>query len=426
MGESCLSATEAQRPEVPEAVRLHLEKISRALGKSDASRKLLNYLAQRSLGGDLPKEMDIALDVFGKDATFTGADDAVVRVQVRSLRQKLDEYYRGPGKDEALRVQIPKGGYRLVIAEHQPGEATPASTLAATPLGQDYRRIATGATGVAAVCLIALLVSLLHRPEAVTTTDDTASVRQSFIWADLLASKRPLTIVLGDLVLFAQRDPADGHEQYVRDLTVNTDQQLQGYIARHPNSPGLGLTQTTHLPKSVAYGLADILPVVSDRRRRISVTILDELRLEDLRDNDIIYIGPLVRLGALADQYFQLSRFQYDESTLRLTDRESGKIFGLQGNQQNVTDFGLFAKFQGPSNNHILVFASVARDVGLLQIARSLSTLEGVTAVRSRLAPGPAEGPSSLEVLMAVSGYRRTDRTAEIVDAPALNPRKPK
>src|SRR5262245_50660231 len=103
-------------PADPDLLRHQLEQVlaSGALGKSETSRKLLIYLFDRALQGDTPKELEIAIDVFGRDAKFHGAEDSLVRVGVRTLRQKLTEYYAGPGRDAEVHFVIPKGGYRLV------------------------------------------------------------------------------------------------------------------------------------------------------------------------------------------------------------------------------------------------------------------------------------------------------------------------
>ena len=101
----------------PAQARIHLERLlaSDQLGKSEIGRKLLTYLFERSLRDDTPKESEIAFDVFGKDASFNGAEDSVVRVGVRTLRQKLMEYYAGSGNTDELQFAIPKGGYRLTL-----------------------------------------------------------------------------------------------------------------------------------------------------------------------------------------------------------------------------------------------------------------------------------------------------------------------
>src|SRR3982750_2155395 len=82
---------------------------SNALAKSAGNRRLLEYLVQRHLqGAEGPKETEIAIDLFGRDASFHGGDDSVVRVTMRGLRQKLLEYYSGQGKDDRLVFDIPK------------------------------------------------------------------------------------------------------------------------------------------------------------------------------------------------------------------------------------------------------------------------------------------------------------------------------
>ncbi|HEY0342123.1 MAG TPA: hypothetical protein VGC34_15055, partial [Steroidobacteraceae bacterium] len=99
----------------PQAIRHHLERLisSEQLEKSESSSKLLRYLVERALRGEAPKEAEIAIDVFDRDASFNGADESVVRVAVRTLRLKLSEYYGGPGQHDELQFVIPKGAYRL-------------------------------------------------------------------------------------------------------------------------------------------------------------------------------------------------------------------------------------------------------------------------------------------------------------------------
>ncbi len=63
--------------------------------KSETSQRLLRYLAERGLRGETPKEMEIAIDVFGRDASFNSAEESLVRVAVRGLRLRLHDYYTG-------------------------------------------------------------------------------------------------------------------------------------------------------------------------------------------------------------------------------------------------------------------------------------------------------------------------------------------
>ena len=56
-------------------------------------RKLFDYLAGRAVAGLSAKEIEIAVDVFGKDANFDVSQDALVRVYIHKLRKLLEEFY---------------------------------------------------------------------------------------------------------------------------------------------------------------------------------------------------------------------------------------------------------------------------------------------------------------------------------------------
>ena len=86
---------------------------SGVLGRGHVYPKLLSYLADRTIRGEVPKEFDISVDVFGKAKGDIDAPDAQTRVHIYKLRARLDPYYAGAGKHEPLRLEIPKGAYHL-------------------------------------------------------------------------------------------------------------------------------------------------------------------------------------------------------------------------------------------------------------------------------------------------------------------------
>jgi tetratricopeptide (TPR) repeat protein len=86
---------------------------SRTFERSERARALLAYLVreERAGNGDRLKGFTIAADVFGKDASFDSATDPLVRVQMGRLRELLELYYLGEGKDDPLRIVLRKGSY---------------------------------------------------------------------------------------------------------------------------------------------------------------------------------------------------------------------------------------------------------------------------------------------------------------------------
>src|SRR5277367_5390544 len=99
------------------ALRFEVERVQRSgvLGEARL-RRLFDYLAERTVVGDSPKEIAIAIDVFGKSADFDVSSDALVRVYIHKLRKTLDDFYApAPGEAGAV-LHIPRGEYRLKLS----------------------------------------------------------------------------------------------------------------------------------------------------------------------------------------------------------------------------------------------------------------------------------------------------------------------
>ncbi|MGC8759436.1 MAG: hypothetical protein ACP5VC_05705 [Bryobacteraceae bacterium] len=119
--------------------RALLDRIAASAGfrKSQRARELLEYLARRSLdphGGPV-REQEIGVAVFGRPPGYDTSQDTLVRVQASHLRKKLEQYFEEEGREETLRVRLPKGSYTLEFFEAapQPRAASCLSSLASRP-----------------------------------------------------------------------------------------------------------------------------------------------------------------------------------------------------------------------------------------------------------------------------------------------------
>lgn len=92
-----------------------LQKIlaSDGFAKSERMRRFLTYAVEHSLAQDLGqlKESVIGGAVFDRPATYDPKSDPIVRIEARRLREKLAAYYAKEGKDDPIRISLPKGGY---------------------------------------------------------------------------------------------------------------------------------------------------------------------------------------------------------------------------------------------------------------------------------------------------------------------------
>jgi len=137
--------TATKREPTAAEIREQLERIlgSQCFEQAGRSSKFLRFAADQTLAGlgERLKGYTIAVEVFGRPADFDAQNDPLVRVEAGRLRRRLAEYYAGEGKNDELRVDLPRGGYAVVWS--YPPVAEQAVRLASTSASID----ATGAPG---------------------------------------------------------------------------------------------------------------------------------------------------------------------------------------------------------------------------------------------------------------------------------------
>jgi adenylate cyclase len=110
-----------------EVVREQLERIlsSEAFAGAGRHSRVLRYLVERTLAGDGDqlKEYVLGTEVFDRPDSYDPRIDSIVRVEVRRLRSRLDDYYRGPGVSDPVLITIPRGAYVPVFS----GRDTPSA-----------------------------------------------------------------------------------------------------------------------------------------------------------------------------------------------------------------------------------------------------------------------------------------------------------
>jgi TolB-like protein len=98
----------------PEDVRAELERIrAHAFTGSDKLYAFLHFVVEEALAGRAAtlKELVIGIELYGGVIAYDPQIDSAVRVEARRLRRKLAAYYAGPGREDAVIVSIPTGGY---------------------------------------------------------------------------------------------------------------------------------------------------------------------------------------------------------------------------------------------------------------------------------------------------------------------------
>jgi hypothetical protein len=386
-------------PPDPDLAReVQLLRDSGALGRPGPLSRLFEFLSSRT-AGPAPKEIEIAVEVFGKRADFDVAQDSVVRVYVHKLRKRLDDYYARHARPG--RIVIPKGEYRLVFERTQ-GAPQSEPIAASPPQFARKRWLPFAGALLAAAALGALGAAFWLRVLAVDEAQrELHSVRASAVWAPLLADERPVTIVVGDYYLLGETDAAGNVARLVREFHINSPADFIDHLELDPERmQRYRNVDLTYLPTGAALAIYRLAPVL-EPKRDVRIVLMSDLDGETLANSHIVYIGYLSGLGMLGDVVFDASRLRLGGTYDELVDPATRRTYVARQPASpgaGYTDYGYFAELEGPRKQRIVVIAGT-RDLGVMQTAEAVTRADSVAALAA-----DAGGAAAFESLMEVQG----------------------
>ena len=397
-----------------EAILLEAKKIagSGILGRSRVYGKLLSYLTLCASEGRSPKEAEIAVDVFDKGREFDSNHDSVVRVSVHNLRQKFEKYYAENPSNNGLKLEIPRGEYRLVFES----DVSPAGK----ELSRSTPSIWLGALiGLLILNLVVLFIFRDEQPDSVHE-----AIGQSQIWGGVLNDTLPLMVVVGDYYIFGELDETGRVSRLIRDFEINSSTDLSNLLVYEPDlAENYFDLDLTYLPRSSALGLENLLQIIHASNVPVQITSTSELRVSDMKSHNIIYLGYISALGMLIDFVFSpSSNLRVGETYDELSNLQTGEQY-ISGagipKRGEYQDYGLISSFPGPSGNQFLIIAGT-RDAGVLEAADLITDINGVELLE-RTTSNSAGDASAFEALYRVVGFDRTNLDANLVHFSSLD-----
>jgi hypothetical protein len=296
--------------EMPNGANTHTEEralldrilASRHFAKSALLSRFLHYICESHLAGTDSSltEHHIGVQVFGRSVGYECSDDNIVRNYARQLRNRLDEYFRGEGSEEWLRLQVPRGGYKPIfvraplpqhvwIEESQLAEQRVMCESLALQSGVPARRAVHRRALFIVACLALtilaagglLLVARSHRAVA------RVSPMHSF-WSSVFSADRNTVVVTADSGFGTLQDVL-GRQLALADymnlrLGAPESDDVNPYVAydlasqRYTSMVDLETAMAiSHLPEAVPS--------------RLSVRFARDLRMDDLKDNNVVLLG---------------------------------------------------------------------------------------------------------------------------------------
>lgn len=274
-------------------------------------------------------------------------EDSIVRSQARFLRQRLEEYYATEGREEPVRLTIPKGSYvpefhfreaakigALKVETPVPAAVIPAN--AETPALEGKEQPRSGRRAVFVTLFLAIvgaagLLAWHFRPVA---TKGTPNVEGRF-WSSVFDPQRTAIVVPADSSLILTEELSGKHVD-------PSDYMTRKYLSE-PAPPGLAgswsaviNSQYTNIADVNVVSRLERLPEAAGGKFRIRFA--RNLSLKELKESNAILIGS-ARANPWVTLFNSFGRLQVDYDWQSQTNYVSNRTPG-PGEQARYEELG--------------------------------------------------------------------------------------
>ena len=384
---------------------------SKEFSTSKIYQSYLTYLVNAADEEKSLKEITIAIDVFGKDADFNPAEDTIVRSHTYTLRKKLESYYFQEGKDDPYQLKIPKGHYEVKFVHVDKDLIKNKSGL---------YKAAIYIPWILVIVLLAITGYVWEEKSAIESEfgDNHPLKSDDPIWKEYLNSELPIMIVPGDHFFFLDTIEKYGKEVTIRDVTINSMEDLDKYRLQYPNYRLLQAAPEPYFPYHSLWCLPPVLKMlyaanqdpILRRSSTISPQILDEY--------NFIFVGSIKTLY-IFQHTLSTSHFKFEIAPHKViyTPPDSGQVQEFTTNLHSTgpnEDLVLALKLPGPTNNTIFIIASY-HSLGAPEVANLLIERSRRKEIASVFEEKYGRIPSHFEILFRVTGIDKTAYQTEVL-----------
>ncbi len=278
--------------------------------RSPRLRELFLYICDRAIENkpEELREQKIGCSVFGRKPDYNPGEDNIVRVEIRQLRKRLEEFFTTEGKDEPMVIVIPKGAYVPVFEARRP--AQPVEIEAVKPLppvSTPLRRWGWAQTALILALSITCLWLYLDRHNAAqqAVASAAAAPKRVALWPLLFNAEHQTFIVCADSSLVV-----------IRTLThqaISLEDYTSGaYMRQEAVKPLFRTLARAQFTDIADARLVQRLYQLSENRwDKVSVRSARTTQLQDFKNGNIILLGSS-RSNLWTTLFEQVLNFQFD------------------------------------------------------------------------------------------------------------------
>lgn len=366
---------------------------------SESNRNLLKYLIDKSLSDEIPRELDIAIDFFNKDADYHTSEDSLVRSHIWSLRKKLENYYLKEGRGESIKLLIPKGRYEVLFLENDPGDQS-------QNLKSGNKTLFRASMGILLIGISLIIYSQFR--QRTPTAGFYKEMSNDEIWSDFSQSPLPTQFVMGDYFVYIEERSDRSGWRRIRSGSVNSLDDLRQYYDKNPEfeSDFLGLTHT-YVNPSVPHDAMVLFPRFILSGVQVRYNNSSWMTEDDFQSSNLIYFGPLKTLRMfkpyLEQSSFDCSFYPHQILVKNKNDTTSLKTLDIDFDDgfNYRKDYTLVIKVPGPNQNIIMLVSNFS-PYGLHRVVTDLESGEFVEQVRKKYLSESDEFPNFFESIIQI------------------------
>ena len=290
---------------------------STSFQRSPRLRELFAYICDRSLQNhthDL-REQAIGCAVFGRKADYNPGEDNIVRVEMRQLRKRLEDYFATEGKDEPFVILIPKGAYVPVFEPRESAAtriAQPEPAVAVAPRPANWRRWAVLSACIA-LALAGLSLWLWSQVQGLEQRTSIAAPRAERVqlWPLLFNNDQETLVVCADSSLV------------VAQSLLNRSLSLDEYVSRDFGKANLSSESKSLLRSIPNWQFTDITDVRlvqrlyrlnADYWDKVAIRSAKSMQIQDFKNGNSVLLGS-IRSNIWNKLFEPMLNFRFDYDT---------------------------------------------------------------------------------------------------------------
>jgi len=369
--------------------------------ESTRYQELLEYLIKASENKEYVKETTIAVDFFGKDSSFDPHGDPTIRVYISNLRKKLDHYYLTEGKEDRIRIEIPKGHYYV--------EFVSVDNIQKKSI--NYKHL----TYFLFLPLVIILISIIIVQKKQIRPKDKEQVFtvEHPIWGEFFQlNNNPTLVVLGDYYfLYEKKEGGDGG-YFVRDPRINSPDEFKQLLKQDPRVIERFVEcNFTYLGPSSAESMTYILPILLQSPNKIYLKLSSELKWEELNRYNVIFVGSFKTLYELSKLFANFPfKYQVVPPQLFLLDANSDTIKSFKAMQTERAsykkDYGVIVK-QLTTEKNVIMLLTGFDELGVIESVKRITDPNFLLHVKNFHAFEHIQKPFFFCSFIAVQGVDR-------------------